>query len=88
MKIKIIQSIAGHAEPRYRLRDFSFPPGAVVDVVPFLAQAWLASKTAILAAKNEPLTMPVEVYTLAEPESAKSPQVEPAALPAAEESAS
>jgi hypothetical protein len=64
MKIKILQSIAGHTEPRYRLADFSFSPGAVVEVPDALAKAWIASKVAIAADRAEKLTMPVEVYTL------------------------
>jgi hypothetical protein len=67
MKIRILQSIAGHAEPRYGLADFSFPPGAVVDVQEDLAKAWIASKIALAADGRDKLTMPVEVYRL-EPE--------------------
>jgi hypothetical protein len=64
MKIKILQSIAGHSEPRYALADFSFPPGAVVDVQSELARAWIAGDIALAADKSDKLTMPVEVYTL------------------------
>jgi hypothetical protein len=65
VKIKTLQSRAGHANPDYRLADFSFPPGVVIDIDSRLAEAWIASKTAI-AAPDEKLTMPIEVYTLPE----------------------
>ena len=91
MKIKILQSRAGHAQPQHRLADFSFPPGAVIDIAPFLAQAWIASKTAIAADKAEKLTMPTEVYTLPEPPKPEPSKPAQAELPTAsqqEESAS
>jgi len=64
MKIQIIQSIAGHADPRYDLADFSFAPGSVIEINDFLAEAWVASGVAIKAAKGDKVTMPAEVYTL------------------------
>ena len=64
MKIKMLQSIAGHTEPRYGLADFSFPPGAVIDVQTDLARAWIAADIALAADRNDKLTMPIEVYTL------------------------
>ena len=64
MKIKMLQSIAGHADPHHGLANFSFPPGCVVDVAEPLAKAWIASDIAIAAEKGDKLTMPAEVYTL------------------------
>lgn len=64
MKIKMLQSIAGHAEPRYRLADFGFAPGAVLEIHDELAKAWIAGKIALAAERSAKLTMPVEVYTL------------------------
>jgi hypothetical protein len=47
MKIKMIQSIAGHADPRYEIADFAFRPGEEVDVFDSLAEAWIASGVAV-----------------------------------------
>ncbi|WP_420239255.1 hypothetical protein ACOBR2_06660 [Telmatobacter bradus] len=66
MKIKILQSIAGHADVARRLRDFSFPPGYVVELQDELANALVEASIAISAKKSEELTMPVEVYTFPE----------------------
>jgi hypothetical protein len=52
MKVKIVQSIAGHADPRYELKDFGFRPGEVVDVDDELASAWLVQ--GIAEAYQEP----------------------------------
>lgn len=66
MKIRILQSIAGHASVEHRLADFSFAPGTVVDLGDALATAWVASRIALRASKSDALTVPIEVYTLAE----------------------
>jgi hypothetical protein len=84
MKIKIVQSIAGHTEPRYGLADFSFPPGAVVEVQPELGRAWIAADIAIAADRSDKLTMPVEVYTLKAKPAPTAAAVQ-AELPASEE---
>ena len=47
MKVKILTSIAGHADPRYDLRDFSFRPGEEADVHDELAAAWIESGVAV-----------------------------------------
>lgn len=43
MKVRMLVSIAGHAEPIYELGDFSFAPGDEVELHPALAQAWIES---------------------------------------------
>jgi hypothetical protein len=43
MKVRMLVSIAGHAEPAYSLPEFSFSPGDEVDLDPALAKAWLES---------------------------------------------
>lgn len=73
MKIQILQSIAGHAVPHYRLAEFGFPPGAVIEINDELAAAWVEAGIAKPAKKGQELTMPVEVYTLPEPK----PEPEP-----------
>lgn len=46
MFVKIQTSIAGHADPRYELDDFSFRPGEEVEVHDDLAAAWIESGVA------------------------------------------
>jgi hypothetical protein len=43
MKVTMQQSIAGHADPRYDLADFSFAPGEIVDMNDELAGYWIAA---------------------------------------------
>jgi hypothetical protein len=43
MKIRILTSIGGNAEPMYGLPEFSFSPGEVVDLDKSLAAAWIAA---------------------------------------------
>ena len=52
MQIKIVQSIAGHADPRYELEDFGYRPGEVVDVDDELAASWIDA--GIAAGLEEP----------------------------------
>jgi hypothetical protein len=42
MKVKMLVSIAGHAEPKYGLPEFAFKPGEVVELTDTLAKAWIA----------------------------------------------
>ena len=46
MKVIILQSIAGNAEPRYDLPEFAFRPGEMVDLNDDLAKAWISSGVA------------------------------------------
>lgn len=46
MKIRMLVSIAGNADARYGLGDFSFAAGQVVDVDKVLAAAWIAAGNA------------------------------------------
>lgn len=46
MRVQIIQSIAGHADPRYNLPDFGFRPGEVTEIHDTLAGHWIASGVA------------------------------------------
>lgn len=41
--IRLLVSIAGHAEPLHELADFSFAPGDIAEVSADLAKAWIAS---------------------------------------------
>ncbi len=41
MKVRILISIAGNAEPMYDLPDFSFAPGETLDLHDTLAQHWI-----------------------------------------------
>ncbi len=43
MKICMRTSIAGHAEPRYNLPEFSFSFGEIAEVDDVLGAAWVAS---------------------------------------------
>jgi len=65
MKILMLQSIAGHAVPRYGLADFGFAPGSVIEIDDELAQAWVDAGIAKAAKKGQELTVPVEVYSWA-----------------------
>ncbi len=58
MKIKMLQSIAGGPEPRYRLADFAFAPGTVIEVDDELARAWIGADIALAGKKSDELTMP------------------------------
>jgi hypothetical protein len=46
IKVRILQSIAGHAEPMYDLPDFGFAPGQVVLIDERLAGNWISSGVA------------------------------------------
>jgi len=46
MKIRMLVSIAGNADERYDIGDFSFGAGQVVDVHKTLAAAWIDSGNA------------------------------------------
>ena len=46
MKVTILQSIAGHADPRYDLSEHSFRPNEIADLHNDLARAWCASGVA------------------------------------------
>ena len=62
MKIVILQSIAGHADPRYDLADFSFAPGESVDIHQDLAVAWVDSGIAVKAPSaslKRPVAQPI-----------------------------
>lgn len=62
MRVLIQVSIAGNADPRYNLEEFSFQPGQIADVDPDLAQAWIASGVALpAAAKAESEPAPAKV---------------------------
>jgi hypothetical protein len=52
MKVTILQSIAGNAEPLYDLPEFSFRPGETVELNDALAKAWIASGIAAKAKKG------------------------------------
>ena len=43
MKVKIIEAIAGNADERYGLSDFSFRPGEEIELDDTLAAAWIES---------------------------------------------
>jgi hypothetical protein len=47
IRVVIQQSIAGHADERYGLGDFSFRPAQRVDIDDDLAAAWFASGVAV-----------------------------------------
>jgi hypothetical protein len=47
-KVRILVGIAGNAEPRYELLDFSFAPGQVTELHPKLAEIWIATGKAEL----------------------------------------
>jgi hypothetical protein len=51
LRVVIQQPVAGLAEPRYGLDDFSFRPGEIVDLDNALAEAWIAS--GIATSKDE-----------------------------------
>lgn len=51
MKVRMTVSIAGNAEPRYELPEFSFAPGDEVELHPELAAAWIAAGHAEAMAK-------------------------------------
>jgi hypothetical protein len=40
--VRILVSIAGHADPTYNLEDFAFQPAQVVDLDDTLAGKWIA----------------------------------------------
>ena len=46
IRVVIQEPIAGLADPRYGLADFSFRPGQIADIDDALAEAWLASGVA------------------------------------------
>ena len=58
MKVRMLVSIAGHAEPKYGLPEFAFKPGEVVELNDTLAEAWvtaeIAQLVAITASENYP----------------------------------
>jgi hypothetical protein len=56
MKVTILQSIAGNAEPLYGLPEFSFRPGETVELNDDLAKTWIASGIAAKAKKATPIT--------------------------------
>lgn len=41
-KVRMLVSIVGHADPRYKLEDFSFRPGDTPNLHKKLAEAWIA----------------------------------------------
>lgn len=55
MKVRMLVSIAGHAEPLYKLPEFAFSPGDVVDVDKKLAAAWIEGGVAekVVKAKDD-----------------------------------
>ena len=53
MKIVILQSIAGNAEPMYNQPEFGYAPGQIVEVDDGLAKAWIASGIASKAKKSD-----------------------------------
>lgn len=53
MQIKMLQSIAGHADPDNDIEEFSFKPGDVVDLKDGVAKAWVAGGLAE-AVQKEP----------------------------------
>lgn len=59
MEVKILTSIAGHAEPKYDLHhSFSFVAGETATLHPDLAAAWIASGIAEALPKPEPEAKP------------------------------
>jgi len=55
MKIKMLTSISGHADPENGMeRDFSFVSGETVEVPDGLASKWIGSKLAESAAQQQP----------------------------------
>lgn len=52
MKVSILQSIAGNAEPMYGQPEFGYAPGQVVEVDDALARAWIAGGIAAKAKKS------------------------------------
>lgn len=68
MKIKILDSIAGHGNPKLGIPEFSYGPGQIVTVKHSLAVA-LIKRGAAIAAESEPIhTAPVSIpETVADP---------------------
>lgn len=56
MKVRILTSICGHAEPMYDLPDFCFAVGDVVDLHDGLASAWIKSGIAEEPPPSKPVT--------------------------------
>jgi hypothetical protein len=86
MKIRMLTSIAGNADPRYGLDSFSFAPNAVVDVHKNLAAAWIASGAAEKVKGNAATPEAAEAEPVAEAaaESANEAPAETVAESAAE----
>ena len=56
MKIVILQSIAGLADPTYDQPEFGYAPGQVLEVSEALAKAWIAGAIAAKAKKSDVVT--------------------------------
>lgn len=67
-KVKMLVSIAGHAEPRYDHADFSLAPGDVVELHPDLADAWVKGGHAEAAKKNADVTVTLSPAPVVEEE--------------------
>lgn len=53
VKLKMLVAIAGLAEPRYDLPEFSYVPEQVVEVHPDLATAWVVAGHAEAVAEDK-----------------------------------
>lgn len=58
MFVRMLTSISGHADPRYKLEDFSFRPGDTPNLHKTLAKAWIDS--GIAESAKGPDVEPVE----------------------------
>lgn len=54
MKVRFLQAIAGHADERYGLDDFTFRPGEEQEIDDTLAASWIESGVAEAAESEEP----------------------------------
>ena len=58
IKIKLLTSIAGNAEPAYDQAEFGYAPGQIVEVHPNLAAAWIGSGLAEAVPMTEAAVLP------------------------------
>jgi hypothetical protein len=78
IRVVIKQSVAGLADPRYGLGDFSFHAGQIVDIDDDLAAAWFASDTAVSKEEIEAALPPPPVP---EPPPEEIPEAVPEPVP-------
>jgi hypothetical protein len=74
IKVRMVVSIAGNAEPLYDLEAFSFQPEQIVELHAGLARAWIASGNAKPVDFSEPEP---ETTSIAPPETAVLPEAKP-----------